>query len=281
MKSVRARKILSLILFCSFMVNYFNKAMADTPAQHELERGYLFDTIELEFEPVTAWILLRQDDGDHRRVAAKIVALSSRSDTAKTSWLIGTRVPPDVKGSPSSFYLIALGSHGEVDGKYSSSREVNESEASMGITLNERMRVLDNWHKQLEQQEGNLRRLRSDVDVIADIGRIVEVREESKQILKRIEDIGRDLEDLAKTVGNMKNKPAPNNFLRREAELTQQVSELASTAKRAESAAQNAGKNGKPKSDKQLIESTKGVDPADLEKKLKELDRQRQKLEAA
>lgn len=281
MKVRLSRSVLALISVVLFVLAPTSRLSADQSSPLDLERGYLFEAVDLAFEPIGAWILIRQSDGEQRRLPAKVVALNVRHDSTTSRWLIGTRVPSDVRAVIVSFYALALGAHGEMDGVFSSSREINESEASIELSLNERTRVLANWKKQLEQQEGNLRRLRTDVDVIADIGRIVEVREESKQILKRIDDIGRDLETLAATVGTMRNKPLPNNFLRREAELTQQLAELAATAKRAESTAQSAARKGKQKADQKLIESTKGVDPADLEKKLKQLEKKRQQLETA
>ena len=273
-------KVCVLVLLC-FSLEWHSVASASPEGVLELERGYLIETINLAFEPISAWIIVRPVDGEQRRVAAKIVALALPHTGADARWLVGTRVPPDIRGAISSFYAIAFGAHGEIDGVYSSSPEISESEASIELSIRERMGVLENWKKQLAQQEASLKRLRSDVDVIADIGRIVEVREESKQILKRIDDIGRDLDELAATVGKMKNKPAPSNFLRREAELTQQLAELAGTAKRAESSAQSASRKGRQKSDQQLIEAAKGLEISDLEAKLKELEQQRQKLEAA
>ena len=272
---------LILLTVLSLLLIRPENGLANPSGPLDLERGYLYETLELSFEPIGAWIIFQSADAEFRRVSAKVVAVVLPHDGSNARWLVGTRVPSDVRGAILNFYAIALGAHGEIDGAFSSSRELNESEASIGLSLNERTQVLENWRRQLAQQEASLKRLRSDVDVIADIGRIVEVREESKQILKRIEDIGRDLDELAATVGTMKNKPAPNNFLRREAELTQQLAELAATAKRAESTAQSAARKGKQKSDQQLIEAAKGIDLADLESKLKELEKQRQKLEAA
>lgn len=82
--------------------------------------------------------------------------------------------------------------------------------------------------------EYQLKRIRGDVDLIADIGEIVGVKEERLNIESQLQALTRDKEALEEAFRLVRNLTNPKNFTRRESELQTQIPQLAEVAAQAE-----------------------------------------------
>jgi len=111
----------------------------------------------------------------------------------------------------------------------------DNSSDTLRTHIEERKGVLKSWDVQVDAQRDSLRRLRADAEVIADVNKILEAKEEIERSKPEMESLERDIRSLKEALKEVKTLPSPKNFAKREVELTQQLSELANIARAAES----------------------------------------------
>lgn len=253
----------------------------------------LFDkAIELEFTPTAAYFFILFADGTAVRKRATIVppfrSEGSGPGKVKGKWLFGTRaaIPADTNLIENS--LLITGDDGRF--AFMPPEERKRDSSDMPLTtdalkehLKSRKEVLRTLETQFVENEKKLRRLRADVDTIADIGKIVEAREETIKIKKELQNLEKDKETLTRSLKLVRSRPNPKNFMRREGELTSQLSQLVDAAKKLESAELSKQSSGESRLKRKLalIEQTRGVDVGELEKRLDSLTRRRLELEAS
>lgn len=244
--------------------------------------------LPLSFVPDSASVIVLTENTFARKPAFIVPPVISDEEPASTAgkWLFGARVPQPEKGSP-RYGLVVFGRGGEVAYAPLGGRATNDPVDSFQDTeslhsyIEQRKDRLNAAMSVEAEQEGELKRLRSDVDLIADIGRIVEVREESLTTEQNLSRLDKDTKDLERSLQQVSSYPPPRNFLRREAELSKQVIELGAAAKQAEDKAKKteAEQPETPAQKRELIESVKDENEQALVQKLGTLRRYRTELE--
>jgi len=250
--------------------------------------------LSLSFLPEEAWIIVSDGKTLDRQPAFTVPPADVEMEGVKDErtlgtgkWLFGGRVVPPVKGN-ARYGLLVFGKVGQVAFAPLRGRAAGEvidnfqdTESLHGYIQQRKERL--NAAMSIEaEQEAELKRLRSDVDLIADIGRIVEVREESISTEENLKRLDKDTQDLERSLQQVSAYPTPRNFLRREAELSKQTIELGGAAKAAEERAKKneAEQIETPAQKRELIESVKDENEQALVQKLGTLRRYRLELEA-
>lgn len=140
------------------------------------------------------------------------------------------------------------------------------------------LQLRDLEEKRLVSEE-ILRKLRSDVDQVSDIGRIVQVKEELIRKQAELESARKNIELFKKFFSSVQSGTSPKGLAQREAELSRQLPELAVLAKKAETVA-NKQKAADPAARKHsLAELGRTTDIERLEKQLLTLREKRKSLE--
>ena len=135
--------------------------------------------------------------------------------------------------------------------------------------------------KATAEMESQLKRIRGDVDLIADIGEIVAVKEDRLNAEMQLEALARDKDALEKAFRLVRNLSNPKNFPRREAELLTQIPALAEVAAQAERSEQLRQQQVKGGLQQHLdrIKAAAGLDLNQLQEKLLGLRNYRADLE--
>ena len=273
-----AKTLLFAVLFCLGMT----EAWAEP-------RVLIDEELKLPFAPKEAVLLVRAGDDLLRYQAYMVPPVLERgaAPDAPGAWLVGARVP--VPGRDTIQYaVVVFGAGGEVFATPLKERPSTSLIDSFGTAddlhayVRQRKEQLGASLARKAALEDELKRLQADVDLIAGIGRIVEVREESlsaEESLKRLDRDAANLEEALKQVGSY---PQPRNLARREAELDSQAPELLAAAKRAEAQLKKSAEpeEESPEQKRALIEETRGESEQALVQKLGTLRRYRSELEA-
>jgi hypothetical protein len=141
---------------------------------------------------------------------------------------------------------------------------------------------LKSWEAQVEIQRQSLERLRSDAEVIGNLQRLSEVRQNITDLRSLQTKAAATIDHLKTSINNIKRHTRkPAGFARRQAQLTKQVAELAEAAKSAESgeASRRNYQERKLKRDLELIELARFENPDMLRARLQQLRAKRQELE--
>ena len=222
-----------------------------------LSPGYLFsqdlisDKLSLDFIPEKAVIIVRYPQtGSADSFSNSFVQYQSliippmnktENDFNKNQWVVGTYIQNAASNPASSYNIYLKGRKNEsflngrveLDNSKVLSRQATNID-SLKSQIANRKQILDSLLVQSSTQTSNLKRLRADAEVIANLSRIVEIVEESDAVKSEIDNINRDLELLKNTFQSVKNMPAPKNYLRRELELTKQSDEMIKLVKSTE-----------------------------------------------
>jgi len=137
------------------------------------------------------------------------------------------------------------------------------------------------WQTQVDAQDDSLRRLRADADIVADLGRIVEVREETDRVQQSIRGFVQDQANLEEFVRLVRSGPQPRNFAARERQLTKQIVELADAAKGTETGEFARRSEAEREVQRKLgfVEQSRSLDYDALQRELVQLRKQRRDLE--
>ncbi len=269
------------LLLCAVLLPQFVAAQ-----EHRLLVDF---ELALSFVPQSASVIVLSGDSFALKPAFIVPPVMSEEEppAGAGKWIFGTRISQPEKGNL-RYGLIVFGRGGEVAYAPLQGREARDPVDSfqdaeaMRSYIEQRKNRLNAAMSLEAEQESKLRSLRSDVDLIADIGRIVEVREESLTTEQNLSRLDKDTTDLERSLQQVSSYPPPRNFLRRESELSRQVIELGAAAKQAEDRARKAeaGQTETPAQKRELIESVKDENEQALVQKFGTLRRYRMELEA-
>ncbi len=215
--------------------------VAFSPAVSSAELVSSGDDAAPRFERYQAQ-LLPPFEAKESEVSKGVSKVAAKVDGAQGMlvWRAGVqvRVP---RGAESVSYAVIIAAEGNRFASLSP-RELSVSDARLfGGRTDALYEALSLQKSQVREQqlqvdalEAELRRLRADADIIADLARIVEVREDFKRTRQLIDDLQVDQENLQGFVKGAKALPDPRNFASRERQLTTQIAELVALAKETE-----------------------------------------------
>jgi len=158
---------------------------------------------------------------------------------------------------------------------------IGSSVEELKIRLQERQEQLKSWKMQAKVQGESLERLRSDAEVIGNLGRLTIGVEERDRTLAAITNIKGDIDNLRHFLKLANSAPVPSNFKRRENILTKQLAELANSATMAEKEERQrkSHSEGKLRRELALIEDTRTDNIDQLRRDLEQLRSRRKALE--
>lgn len=279
---------ISKILYLIGLLLTFSKVQADTTIVPS--SVILYQTVNVSFVPDDAFLFV--DFGSSDTKCFRGVLIPPSGDESKKAqpgtWLVGARVSVPREQSVVTFSTILVGKDNNYAFVPPSRWDLKTKETFAGSNelirekLLDRKKVLQSWKVQVDAQTSSLQRLRKDAEVIANVGKIIEVKEENERANSDIEAIQKDIDNLKHSLTIVKSFPAPKNFSKRELELTEQLAQLADSARAAESNEFNRRTIAENALQKNLalLEATRDANPAELEQQLANLIAERQKLEA-
>lgn len=274
----------SILIVGLFLLSYAKSSAAESSI-------FLDQVAEIAFTPKEAFFLLEVDSLPPKRIPAVFVPSPqiNRNDTnfEMQRWLIAAQTTLASGTESIKYSAIIKGAQRQLSflpPKTLSHEERNSAELSaseLRDQLISKKEVVQKLEAEREAEEQILQRLRADADVIANIGRIVEVKDESEQIKEELSSLDRDLANLGKFLKHDRLKPPPKNLVGRESQLTNQVAELAQAAKMVEG--QEADRRAQAQLDMQrqleLVEATRFEDYDSLQRELVRVRKRRMDLE--
>lgn len=197
--------------------------------------------------------------------------------------LVGARVQVPDGEAISSYSMLVRGKEGK---SYTTpTKRIGDGRADSGEVDKLRLHVASK-QLQLRELEGKrrvseevLRKLRSDVDLVSDIGRIVVVKEELLRKQAELESARKNIELFKKFFSSVQSSIAPKGLAQRESELSRQLPELAVMAKKAELQAAKQKGQGTVDRRNSLAELGRTTDIERLEKQLRSLREKRRESE--
>ncbi len=229
--------------------------------------------VDLEFVPESAFFIL-QDDTVTKQAADAWVQNSENKQ-----WVFGVYHKP-VKASA----LLVFGAAGETAFFPFEAQDETFSKLSLDSAkelLREKNEVLDSIKVQLRVQNDTLERLRSDAEVIGNLGRITEKTSEYRRLKGQIENLNRDIENLNSFIEMAGKGEDPRNFAARQTMLTEQLDQIVKAAQAMETGERSRRNKGESdlQRDLHLLEITRDDNYDELKAELQNLRRQRVALE--
>jgi len=256
----------------------------------------LKEALQLDFVPEEGFFLVEFEGGGLQRVKAVIVPLFRTEAQEKGSepglpgrFLAGARVVASAAEGRLQYSLILVG-------KSERYAFVGPKEMALGASFAaDTLDLVDNLRQQLLRRKENLRslevqirtqeeslgRLRADADVIGDLGRIVEVKEEINKLNEESVGLDKDIQTLERFLKLALSGRSPKNFALRESQLTKQLAELAEAAKAAESGEIRRRSQSEQELQRKLglVEATRNEDYEELQRTLIHLRKKRLEIE--
>ena len=254
----------------------------------EVRTLFLTQRVPADYALRRAWLLLEIPGQGFQRLEAVFVPASGSLDKAAPGalWWIGARAQVPVAVSDLRYSIMCEGDANRFSqyGPFDVDTSVDSFGGSTGLLrerLLQRKGILKTQLIRQREQESALERLRADADVIANLSRIVEVREETARARSAEHDLEKDIANLQELLRLARTAPLPKNFAGRESQLTRQIAELADAARLAES--QEQGRRATSEEELQrrvaIIERTRNADYDALQRELLRVRRQRLLLE--
>lgn len=266
---------LSLLLAVSF-------AYADVPSDNE---SVIFDEVlELDFEPTSAVLLIRFNNGSLTYTSLEIEPVPQEDAGI---WLLSARVSVPTAVSKISFASLVLGPLNQFRFVPFEERAVDSPEffagsiELLGSYVEQRAEFFESLKIQEKLQGENLRRLRSDAEVVGNLGRIIEVNNEIEEVDLALLSMDKNIENLNSMIDKIRTFPKPRGYTGRKNELNRQISELAAVAKRAEGSEETRKMLVEAELRRRLdvIEITRRDDIGSLQRELLRLRSRRRELE--
>ncbi len=249
----------------------------------------IYRGVDLLFKPEDAFFFVDFGEELPIRIRGAIVPTLVQGSllTDTRSYLVGAKIPlPPGKevfhfsvlivGRDNKFFLLA-----DQDQDLQLLAQTPSNTDLLRDKLLQRKEVLKSWLIQTQAQQESLQRLREDASVIGNLSRIVEIKDEVERTNNNIRNLDRDLENQKGFLKLAKARPTPKNYVTREGQLTTQISELAQSAKSAES--QEFSRKSKAEGELQrklaIIEDTRLDDYDDLQRQILRLRQQRVQIE--
>ncbi len=247
----------------------------------------------LQTTPKEAYFFVEMMQGELIRLRATFVppfrnGEAGRNELDKTGgeWLFGAYLPENFASTLVKFSLL-LNVDGEAKYLPPQSKVIvsnNENIASVDLLrelVENKKKELESIYEEYNRNLKTLKKLRLDVDLIADIGRIVDIRDEKQKTVQETKNLDRDAIALNELLLLVRNQGNPNNFSRREAELIKQIGQLAEAAKSVEMTehARRREVEEKNRRKMEIVQATQGDSSEFLSRKLVALKRRREELE--
>jgi hypothetical protein len=264
---------MSRILFLCLLILFPFSAFAEETHQELLSRK-----IEVNFIPEKAFLIVDYSDGALQQYQALLIPPINKaeSDLNISEWIAGTYVKSSPGSTPTGYSVFLKGKQAEsallprMIIEASAGQPYANSVDLMKEQISIRKKILESLQVQNNTQAANLKRLRADAEVIANLSRIVEIVEETEVVKSEIENLDKDLELLRSTFQAVKNMSQPKNYIRREFELTKQADEfikLVTVTETGEDARKNVSQEDIQKK-LGLIEQTRFEDEEKLKQQL-------------
>jgi hypothetical protein len=209
---------------------------AEESSSHEI---YLRRSARLEFLPEEALFFARWETDEISVLPSVLLPSVSQTIGSERSarWNFGTKLAVSPSRKLREYSTLIRGKHQEnlyLPPKGLTEEDKYQSSDLLRQRLLEQREKLTSLEKQKSRQDDELRRLREDVDIISDIGRIIRVRQDLEKRSEELVSARKDIEMLQRFLGSVRSSRGPRGYSSREGELTRQVAELAGAAKEAE-----------------------------------------------
>jgi len=244
-----------LLFICSYFGLYFGSCLAENSSV--INRSILDSTLLLPFEPKDACFIVYTSEGI-KKIPAVLTILPGVGDRLKGSkqYLVGGSI--ESSHAVTIQYVVSVNSQ---EGKNFLSQVYNlpisfaelptNAEGFRSLVISLRAN-LSTKKEELDQESMSLKRLRLSAANAAEIGKIIEVEEETKRIKEVSEALRGDIETLQNALNAVKVIPAPHKFEKRKYELNQQLTQMAKAALFAEEGARQRSKDNEMDLDKKL-----------------------------
>ena len=240
--------------------------------------------VDADFAPQQVYFLVRMNDTD---VQLQQALLLEDGVAGSYRYHAGTVFKSEKPVETIEFSLLAHGKGNQFWMKHFPEEELAADHPRMLSVEGMRKKVLaakslqKQWEDKLTTDKETLRRLRKDAEVIGNLGRITRLLEQL-DLLK--EEQARLVEDKARLQDFLKkasSQAKPKNFVRRQAELTGQLEELARIVQGVEESETVRKSLSEAELQRRLalIEETRLADADDLESQLKQLQQARKRIE--
>lgn len=291
----KTRRLCGSLFICNLVLIVFilRVVLAQESKNTTLPAGevvILSHTLDLNFVAEEAFFIIEMENSV-RKVKAVMVPPFGQDEpnTGGGKWHLGAFLQVPAQLTSLKYSVLVRGVDKYVEYVPNVSWELNTQNTFSGSVellkgyLNQRRQVLRSWQAQMRVQDESLKRLRADADIIAQVGKIVEVKEEVDSIKGEINSLSRDAEVMHEFLKQVRNQAQPKNFSRREIDLTKQISELVQVVKSAEAGEGHRRKKSQSELDKKLalLEETRLDDEDNLRSELASLRARRIKLENA
>lgn len=247
---------------------------------------FLDSVIYPTFVPREVFFFVAFDQGPGARVRGVFVPARIAGERSK-GWYIGLKIRVPRGKKRVTYSSMTIGPAHSFHVEPAVTRPIDRQDP-FGVTGDslfahraQRVEVLRSLEVQLKAQAETIARLRSDAEVIGNLGRIIEAKEELQKVTIERRNVERDIANLQAFLKLARSRPIPKNYVSREGFLTRQISELAEAARVAES--NEVSRRSRALADLQrklgIVESTRYDDYADLERTLARLKKRRAQLE--
>ena len=243
-------------------------------------------SVDLSFTPEDILYFVDFGDSVGERIRGSLLQSRAEKSSLKEGlrhWSSAARIPVP-EGKDTVYYgVLYIGRDRKFYLEPRNGREVKNSESTDALRekLLQKKELLKSWEIQVKTQEETLQRLRDDANVIGNLGRILEVKDELEHTHEVTSMLDRDIDNLKEFLRLARARVMPKNYAGREEQLTRQIADLAQAAKGAES--QEFSRKSKAQGELQrklgLIEQTRNDSFDDLQRALVKLKAQRESLE--
>jgi len=212
------------------------RASADILVSHLITPG---------FSPEQGMFLIWVGDGQVQRVRAMFQPLPSSvsSDVQEAHadrWLAGALLPLNDTMGQLTYTLVTQGKSGQFHYVPPTTFSLSNQEpyfSSIDLTrarILQRRNELSLLTRELDQQKEELERLKADAGVIGNLRRIVDLQDRFKQVQSELASVDKYAFTLHLFIDLARAPEPPQGFVRRELQLTQQLSQIVQAGRLAE-----------------------------------------------
>lgn len=242
--------------------------------------------VKTSFEPKEAFFILNLNE-EVQKVPVKLWITDPNDTKTEGSDLyryFGTLFKLPATQESFQEALLILGNNGEGEffpfKTHQTVDDVVSNEELLNL-LQKQKEAIESWRVQLRVQSESLERLRSDAEIIGNLGKIAEKTTELQRMKIQRRNLDRDMENLKRFIKIAGKTPKPHNFTRRQNMLTEQLEEIAKAAKAMEAGERDRKNQSESELQQQLhmVEETRDEDYDALRERLKALRQEKVALE--
>jgi hypothetical protein len=229
------------------------------------------DTVEVIFKPTNIEALVVFESGEVLwEDAVFFESQTKMPSTGGKVFVVGAKVDED-RGPVAVVSWRLIGEGGaDFSTPFQQVKEagrITRSGSNLKGEILSRRGALKELRSELGRDVYNLKRLRVEAGRKADLGKIIQIEEDTRRINDETEAIARDIKNLQDSLEIVKEMREPLRFEKRKVTLTEQLSELAKVALAAEQTASSRKKSSEIELEQKLslIDSTRFDDLDELE----------------